>query len=163
MINIKINKKFKIAIYLIFIVYVLLLINILLFKNGDAFSLLNFIGKKSFLEKISYAQLIPFDTIKNFIFDSPSYLVSIENLFGNIVIFCPMGFLIPLLFKKIHNVESIFIVSFGISLTIELIQLLNRIRFFLMLIKTLNKKGRQSFCQTASAVGDRLKILIKLL
>ncbi|ELC8464115.1 VanZ family protein (plasmid) [Clostridium perfringens] len=128
--NIKINKEFKIAIYLIFIVYILLLIKILLFKNGDAFSLLNFIGKKSFLEKISYAQLIPFDTIKIFIFDSPSYLVSIENLFGNIVIFCPMGFLIPLLFKKIHNVISTFIISFGISLTIELIQLLTGLGFF---------------------------------
>ena len=127
--NIKINKEFKIAIYLIFIVYILLLINILLFKNGDAFLLLNFIGKKSFLEKFSYSQLIPFDTIKIFIFDSPSYLVSIENLFGNIVIFCPMGFLMPLLFKKIHNVISIFIISFGISLIIELIQLLTGLGF----------------------------------
>ncbi|MGU8605254.1 VanZ family protein, partial [Clostridium perfringens] len=40
------------------------------------------------------------------------------------------GFLIPLLFKKIHNVGSIFIVSFGISLTIELIQLLTGLGFF---------------------------------
>ncbi|NEZ77239.1 VanZ family protein [Clostridium botulinum] len=126
------QKKFgfKFIIYLISIIYVLALIYILLLKNGDAFILANYINQKSFSEKLSYAQLVPFITIKEFIFESPSYLITIKNLLGNIIIFFPLGFLIPSVFLRLNNWKKVFIVVFFSSLLIELIQLITGLGFF---------------------------------
>src|SRR5699024_6300881 len=39
---------------------------------------------------------------------------------GNIILFIPLGFLLPLLTKKLHSIILVVIVGFLVSLTIEL-------------------------------------------
>ncbi|MBI5978599.1 VanZ family protein [Clostridium perfringens] len=124
------NIVFKVIIYLIFILYILSLIYILLFKNGDAFILSQYINKKSFIEKLSYAQLVPFTTIKEFIFEAPTYLIAIKNLVGNIIIFCPLGFLLPLISMKLNSWKKVILIIFLISFLIESIQLVTGLGFF---------------------------------
>ncbi|MEG2109677.1 MAG: VanZ family protein [Clostridium sp.] len=126
------EKKFgfKILVYLVLILYISILISILIFKNGDASILSGFMNNKSFIEKLSFAQVIPFATIKEFIFDAPTYSIAIRNLLGNIIIFCPLGFLLPIAFTRLSNWKKIFIVSLGISLLIEVIQLITGYGFF---------------------------------
>lgn len=127
----KINNFKSIMLLLIFILYIVSIIYILIFKNGDSFIFFKYMNQKSFQEKLSYAQLIPFSTIKDFIFNSPSYLIAIENLLGNILIFSPLGFLLPIIFsKKINNIAKIIIITFILSLTIEIIQLFTGLGFF---------------------------------
>ncbi len=46
------------------------------------------------------------------------------NVFGNIVIFIPAGIIIPIYFKKINTFLKTLIAGFGLSLLIELSQLL---------------------------------------
>lgn len=52
----------------------------------------------------------------------------IINILGNIAVFIPIGFFLPLLFKKMRTIKNIFLISFFSSLSIEVIQLfVNRI------------------------------------
>ena len=44
----------------------------------------------------------------------------------NIIMFLPLGFLIPLIWKRYRNPLKIFMIGFGFSLSIELCQLFNR-------------------------------------
>ena len=44
----------------------------------------------------------------------------------NIIMFLPLGFLIPLIWKRYRNSLKIFMIGFGFSLSIELCQLFNR-------------------------------------
>lgn len=63
--------------------------------------------------------LLPIDTMHIFLI--------IKNTFGNILLFIPFGFLAPLIFKKITNLKYIILSSFMISLSIELLQLIENI------------------------------------
>ena len=50
----------------------------------------------------------------------------ISNLFGNIVIFMPFGFLVPILGRKKRNFWFTSLLSFALSLAVECIQLVTR-------------------------------------
>ncbi|EGW37270.1 VanZ family protein [Desulfosporosinus sp. OT] len=110
------RKYLHFAAALMFIVYFsYLLYRLFFFAYGDYFRVAS--------NGIRY-NIIPFKTII-------SYLVGVNkfgfdvwffNLFGNILAFMPMGFLLPYIFKKI-DVRKIFVLTFSISLTVEIIQL----------------------------------------
>lgn len=75
--------------------------------------------------------LIPFKTIIRTIRHSmhgqrfrPSMLF--ENTAGNIVLFLPLGFLLPLVAKKINSVTAIFFIALLYSSLIEFIQYIER-------------------------------------
>ncbi|MQR94367.1 VanZ family protein [Fictibacillus phosphorivorans] len=48
----------------------------------------------------------------------------IRNVGGNILLFVPLGFLIPIIWKNVRYLKQIFFIGIGISVTIELLQLL---------------------------------------
>ena len=52
---------------------------------------------------------------------------SIENVFGNFLLFVPFGFLLPLLWNKYNNWLRVLGLAFMLSISIEMIQLANRI------------------------------------
>ena len=70
--------------------------------------------------------LTPFETIKMYIvyMDYFSFHVWFVNLFGNIIAFMPLGFLLPLLKDLWKGPIRITILSFLVSLTAETIQLI---------------------------------------
>lgn len=82
------------------------------------------------LEEYRY-NLIPFKTISRFIFERDHYNTDIwvKNLFGNIVLFMPLGVFIPLLNKKYVRVLPFFILVFSIMLTVELLQMFTRVGY----------------------------------
>nr|WP_231607245.1 VanZ family protein [Fictibacillus sp. 18YEL24] len=51
----------------------------------------------------------------------------IRNVGGNILLFVPLGFLVPLIWKSVIHFNHIFLLAIGISVTIELLQLLESI------------------------------------
>jgi glycopeptide antibiotics resistance protein len=51
----------------------------------------------------------------------------IRNVGGNILLFVPLGFLVPLIWKSVIHFKHIFLFAIGISVTIELLQLLESI------------------------------------
>lgn len=68
---------------------------------------------------------IPFNGIKEIIEFSP-FTIALKQLVGNILLFVPLGFALPILYPKL-NLKSIniVIICFFVSLTIELTQLVS--------------------------------------
>lgn len=52
------------------------------------------------------------------------------NLVGNVAVFIPFGFAVPLLFQKIHSFLQVLILTFGFSLLVETLQLLLKVGCF---------------------------------
>lgn len=66
--------------------------------------------------------LIPFSTIITFI-SIPDKFFVISNILGNIFLFFPIGFLLPLLWQKYKNRNNVILFAFCFSSGIELLQL----------------------------------------
>ena len=70
--------------------------------------------------------IIPFKTIKLFILGYKYNLVTFgaffENIFGNILVFMPYGFFIPMLFKKINTYVKFLVFILLIVILIEISQ-----------------------------------------
>ena len=80
------------------------------------------------IERSYRYNLILFREIRRFIVyaDLLGPVAVISNLFGNIVIFMPFGFLVPILGRKKRNFWFTSLLSFGLSLMVECIQLVTR-------------------------------------
>ncbi len=108
------NSKIMTAfLYLLFAAYLLLL------------SYLLFFGYYRQDIRVEDYNLTPFETIKMYIIymDYFSFRIWFTNLFGNIIAFMPLGFLLPLLSERWKGAIKITIFSFFVSLTVETIQL----------------------------------------
>jgi glycopeptide antibiotics resistance protein len=66
-------------------------------------------------------QLVPFEGIVGELTDSP--VQRLAELFGNVVLFAPLGILLPLLVPAIRRWWQVLAVGAGVSLLIELYQL----------------------------------------
>jgi glycopeptide antibiotics resistance protein len=67
-------------------------------------------------------QLVPFERILVEFEESP--VGELADLFGNVLLFAPLGFLLPLLVPAIRRWWQVLAVGAGISLLIELYQLI---------------------------------------
>ncbi len=65
--------------------------------------------------------LVLFDSIK-LMWESGSYWLILKNIIGNILLFMPLGFLMPLVSKKGKSFLIIGIIGFLTSMVIELLQ-----------------------------------------
>ncbi|MBQ8591607.1 MAG: VanZ family protein [Lachnospiraceae bacterium] len=94
-------------------VYVLLMIRLVVFKYPmeELQQIAAAWDKAVVLEGLDTANFTPFKTIKMYI-RYYNRLNSFENLFGNILVFIPFGFLLPYAFHKLKNV----LYTFGITL-----------------------------------------------
>ena len=116
------HKSWKI----VFSIYILLVVNFIVIKfNGDLQHVMNTI--QSNMERRSqgesFANLVPFTTIETYISDL-SFTVAFMNVFGNIIPFVPMGFLIPMAFPSQRNMIKTMISCFLLILSVEILQLI---------------------------------------
>lgn len=75
------------------------------------------------MNRLSSVNLVPFRTIMNY-FQANAYVsgwrsVSLVNLLGNMFVFSPIGFFIPLLWRKLDSLKAIFIIGFSVTCFIE--------------------------------------------
>lgn len=119
----KLNSMLKIIIYIIFFIYLLLLIKILLFKYVDIINLFKKIFSNS-LDGFRSINLIPFKSIFEFVkvMFTKNFLRGFNNIIGNVLIFAPLGYFLPLLFKNFKKLKNTILFSFGISLLFEICQ-----------------------------------------
>lgn len=107
--NLKVEKNVMIHLVLVYIF--LLYIYLALSKAGIG-SIWD-IGRYSGLFRIDEINLIPFDS------------VGILTYILNIIMFMPLGFLLPLIWKNFRNIINVSLTGLGFSLAIELCQLFN--------------------------------------
>ena len=124
------KKYMKISIWVMFILYLLLLINFIVLGNnfGRNFEFIFTASKntiKSYFD--NNFNIIPFNTIKNYLDNSGIYfdikLVCI-NLLGNLLCFMPFAFFLKYLFKRENKFINFLLTIILIVISFELIQLL---------------------------------------
>ncbi|WP_262177153.1 VanZ family protein [Saccharococcus sp. Marseille-Q5394] len=74
-------------------------------------------------DKLSSVNMIPFRTIMNY-FQANEYVsgwssVSLVNLLGNLFVFSPIGFFIPLLWSRMRSFGKIAFIGLGVTCFIE--------------------------------------------
>lgn len=113
---------------IIFVFYDILLINIL-FLNGSrhfraisTMSITEYIGRNT--------NLTPFKTIGEYIrfliSGSINKSIIVENLLGNIILFAPMGILIPCIFQSLRKFKKFLFVMIIILVSVEIGQFITR-------------------------------------
>lgn len=126
--NVVKNKRINIAreiILFIFFVYFLFLLLLTIFKGGR----IEFSNQfNSFMYRehglLGIINVVPIkETINTFMHSETGMRNSLRNVIGNILVFMPLGFFIPLLFEKFNNLKKVLKVGCLSSLAIELSQL----------------------------------------
>ena len=119
------NKPMQIYLYGIFILYIITLIKLTLFDSDYGRVGINIFdwSKENLEVYLRNNNLIPFKTIIEYI--ARQDRIAIINLLGNIIAFAPMGFFLPLLFKKQNKLKVFIFTNIMIILTIELLQFLS--------------------------------------
>ena len=123
------NKK---LLYIFFIAWIILLLKLTLFKHSIPEVIAHFRNYDPDLFRKSYARagFIPFVTLKDLLFIEPDRGFAYRNLFGNILMFLPAGFLLPALFPLTKKVWSFILCCLSISLCLEILQLLTALGDF---------------------------------
>lgn len=113
-------KLLKVFLWLGFMLYIALLVQVILIKHLP----LSFLIQNLKLGlNFNHINIIPFATIVDY-FAFGNKVISVENLVGNMIIFIPLGFLLPILIEKFRKITILLLVSLGFSLSFETIQLL---------------------------------------
>ena len=101
------KDKFRILTTVLFVMYLAVLMKLLIFRQGAMC-----LGGGNF---------VPLKTIFNYLDDVPTLGIALRNLGGNIMIFVPLGFFIPLLHRT-SKWKTVLVVALVVSLTFEIIQ-----------------------------------------
>lgn len=104
----------------LFVMYLIVLFKVTIFKYPNTFS--NML--KGELSGIRSLNLIPFVTISEYFqfVISGNIIIGISNLLGNLIIFFPLGYIAALRFPKMRKPARILLLSFVLSLFIEVCQ-----------------------------------------
>lgn len=107
------TKPIKLIFSTLFLVYVLLLLNLTFFSH--------YYGRGIVRRSIN---ILPFNTILEFLISGYDINTIITNLIGNIAAFMPMGFLLPIVFKRLNTFLRICTAVLSASIFIEVVQFL---------------------------------------
>jgi glycopeptide antibiotics resistance protein len=118
------QKKVRLAVWAIFIVYALLLIKFVLLKNPQHFLSHLIHWKKAYIQLGKDNMiLVPFQTTWVCLSGKKGFEVAFENIAGNLLGFVPMGLLLPILFACMNTAKKVVVTVFATSLCFELTQL----------------------------------------
>ncbi len=117
------RKKIGIVSFLLTVLYICFIVYFLFFADR--------LGRVHGYHSYRY-NLVLFEEIRRFIIyrDQVSVGAVLLNLFGNLIVFVPLGFLIPLWTKKTPGLFTMALYSLLFSLLIETIQLFSRVGVF---------------------------------
>jgi glycopeptide antibiotics resistance protein len=114
---------------IIFLVYIVVLIEVMVFKNIPTIRIghlmLNFGGAES----SHPANFVPFATILPYLLGYKGWIIAGVNLIGNIVPLVPLGFLFPFIFWKMTWKKSLILGAVS-SLMIEMLQTILHVGIF---------------------------------
>ncbi|MGE5672727.1 MAG: VanZ family protein [Mycobacterium leprae] len=119
------NKHWRRLTWLLFVVYIAAFLKEVFFRLPApllAEALASSFGRIGF--RLRYSNFTPFATIRYYLGGDPAPRVALENLAGNVLLFVPMGILLPVLFPRLRRFGALMLWAFGISLGVEVIQLL---------------------------------------
>lgn len=109
--------------WVLFAVYLVLLCYFLFFSENMG---------RTYTERSYHYNLVPLKEIKRFITYRKVLGAGavLSNLLGNIIAFIPYGMLVPLLSHKYRKCFRVVLLSFDLSLLVELVQLVSKVGSF---------------------------------
>ena len=123
----------KRLISVIFFLYLLFIILVIVFKYplSQMQEIVNSWQKDVVLEGLNTANFVPFKTIKMYIqyYDLPG-LRSFSNLFGNVLVFIPVGLMLPMVHRASKNILVAIINTLFFIVGIEVFQLFSNFGAF---------------------------------
>lgn len=115
----------RVAKWLVFIVYVLVMTKFILLKHIPSQNIWQMVDMSQIAFRWQSANLIPFRTIELYLAPSPlNPAIRMQNLAGNVLLFIPFGVLLPLLIHRFHSIIRTTVGSAAFSLFYEVVQLL---------------------------------------
>ena len=124
MLRIMLQKKLLIGIFVF--LYLIIFFFSLFFEINTILTL-----RTKNLDSQGY-NIIPFHTINDYIINFYHFNIStwLYNFLGNIILYTPLGILLPLFFTKVVGYRYVFLISLFISLIIETFQYLTSFGVF---------------------------------
>ena len=118
------KRKIKHIGVMLFLLYVLLLVYFLFFFEEY--------GRVAAEERVYRYNLIPFLEIRRFWIyrEQLGVLAVFSNIFGNVIGFIPYGFILPVILDRMRSGWLIILAGFGLSVTVEVIQLITKVGCF---------------------------------
>lgn len=120
MMNEKQKKKEKMVFRILFAIYVLLVIYFLFFAEMTG---------RTLSDRTYHYNLVLFKEIKRFIVyrNQLGAFAVTANLLGNVLIFLPFGMLVPFLTKRFKKFWGVALLTFELSVLVELVQLVTKV------------------------------------
>ncbi|MCI8797040.1 MAG: VanZ family protein [Dorea sp.] len=120
--NFRQSKRIRIFGKILFVLYIVFIIYFLIFSD--------WYGRTGEMQEYRY-NLVLFREIRRFwnYRDQVGLFAMFTNLFGNVIIFMPFGFFMPMASRYRSCFSAVFY-SFGLSLCVETFQLLTRVGSF---------------------------------
>lgn len=120
--NYKNRKRIRVVGKILFVLYIAFIIYFLLFSD--------WYGRTGEMQEYRY-NLVLFKEIKRFwqYRDQVGFSAMFTNLFGNVLIFVPFGFFMPMA-SRYRNFFATLFYSFGLSLCVETFQLITKVGSF---------------------------------
>ena len=119
----------------LFVIYIAVLVKLVVLKGPLFYQVVS--GTNEYKVQAENAEnygvnLIPFRTIRSFMTFHPSTSTETKvfNVLGNIALFIPMGFFLPIIFKGAKNFLRVLFASFLVSLCFEIFQLVTHTGHF---------------------------------
>lgn len=122
--NIDLTPIQRRLVWLLFLVYLAVLVKFILLKRFSDLMFVNMSLPHIRFRLQHYANFTPFKTIGYYMSGHANTIISVENIAGNVLLFSPLGFFVPLLRPRLTRVGQIGALAFGTSLLLELVQLL---------------------------------------
>lgn len=109
--------------WILFIVYILILIYFMFLSEAYG---------RTIADRSYHYNLIPFKELNRFITYRKSLgtVAVMTNIFGNIMGFIPFGYILPIISKRRRKFSIIGLLSFQLSLSIEVLQLVLKVGSF---------------------------------
>jgi glycopeptide antibiotics resistance protein len=104
-------------------IYVMLLLYLFFLMTVSFWGINKYTLRLGSYNEVSH-NLIPFGTIRTYIFNFHSYNFDtwFYNTFGVLLVFIPLGFLLPVIFVNIRSLRNIILTSVCVSIFIEAMQ-----------------------------------------
>lgn len=116
--NIKQAQQVKLLFICLFVLHVVMLYGLLLVREQLP-------DQEGFWSYIRYrTNFVPFKTVYEYIFSSPSLQTTIYNLLGNVVLFIPLGFLSACVFPSMQGLKKFVLVMCSVIAIVEILQLI---------------------------------------
>ena len=117
------KRCIKFGSFILLILYIIILVYVCFFSEDY--------GRDIVTSYYRY-NLVPFKEIRRFYIyrDVVGFWAFLANLFGNVLAFMPFGFFMPILRPKLRRIVRMFLMTFLLSLIIEITQLLTRVGSF---------------------------------